>query len=87
MGKYRCFLEVAAHFPCTGLNSLESLLNGLHLLQTGQLKGKADTWWYYLGNIPLNWFVEVGVKIDDNQYLSEDPYIFQCLLAASSPLE
>lgn len=80
-------MEVAAHFPCTVLSSQESILNGFHLLQTGQLKGKADTWWYYLGNIPLNWFVEVGLKIDENQYLSEDPYIFQRLLVESSQLE
>lgn len=75
-------MEVSAYYPCSGVQSISplSLQRDFRLLQTGELKGKAHTWWYYRGEIPSDWFVEVGVKVSGNLYLSEVPDTFQELL-------
>lgn len=77
-------MEMVAYYPCSQLKSPESILAGMHLLQTGVLQGKAHTWWYYRGEIPLDWFVEVGVKVNTNLYLPETPDKFQELVAELS---
>lgn len=67
-------MQVTAYYPYTGLQSLQK---GLDLLETGRLKGKAHTWWYYLGAIPLDWFVEIGSQMTGDFYMPETPDKFQ----------
>lgn len=46
-------LEKTGHFPCSTQVSIQELGHVARLLTTGQLKGKAATWWYYKGDMAL----------------------------------
>ncbi|MGV8898657.1 MAG: hypothetical protein ACOH2B_05335 [Burkholderiaceae bacterium] len=70
-------MEIAGHYPCIDFNDINSTLTCCPLFEERGIKGKSHTWWYYRGCIPSNWFVEVGIKMSNDLYLSVAPGTFQ----------
>jgi hypothetical protein len=65
-------LDVSGYFPCTTLEaaSAEQVQIVAEALRSGHLKRKSETWWYYFCQIPLEWVVEIGIRVEHSQYIS-----------------
>lgn len=73
-------LEIAGYFPTKKDLTDDELFQGRSGLADGTFLGKADTWWYYFDEIPVQAFLSVSVRDHFGQFLPMTPRHFECLL-------